>query len=312
MKSARKSIWYPALLALALLAGPRLALAQTSPIPHGNVGVGTYATVAQYKDLKVTAGDKVLLTKTLAEGLTDFDLSGGGQWKVTDNVLQQSSTAATGMNIFTGDKAWTDYVVTVQARKVSGTEGFSLAVRALDSKNFACLNVGGWGNTKAQFGITTNANFAEIGDNTPMKVDTGRWYEVKIDVKGDQATGFVDGVKVATARLVPPAAAARGGGRGNNNPGGGTRPAGAGGGTPVVSRGNTDSGAPAPASGGGGSTGNPLSTPPAAVAKVQHPPEGLTSDQKVLLGVAIGVMGLFIAGFVWSRRRAGGAGGPSK
>lgn len=194
------------LVVAALLAASQLTLGQTtaSPLAHGGVGIGTYATVAQYQDLQVSAGDQVLLHKTLAEGLADFDLSGGGQWKVLDNVLQQSSTDAKGMNIFTGDQDWTDYVVSVKARKVTGKEGFSLGFRALDSKNFACLNVGGWNNTKVQFGITLNGTFSEIGDSTNIKVEEDRWYDVKVDVQGDQATGFVDGKQVATAKLAAP------------------------------------------------------------------------------------------------------------
>jgi len=163
--------------------------------------VGTYATIAQFKDLHVTVGEQVLLRKSLAEGLAGLELS-GGQWRVVGSVLQQSSTAANGMNIFIGDKTWTDYVVSVKARKVTGKEGFSLGFRTLDSKNFACLNVGGWNNTKTQFGITLNGTFSEIGESTAMKVEEGRWYEVKVDVKGDHAKGYVDNALVREADLV--------------------------------------------------------------------------------------------------------------
>jgi len=193
----------------------------TQPLPHGAVGVGTYATVAQFKELQVSAAEQVLLHKTLSEALTDFDLSGGGQqWKVLDNVLQQSGTDATGVNVFVGEKKWTDYTVSVKARKVSGKEGFSLSFRALDSKNFACFNVGGWGNTKAQFGITIAGTFAEIGSSTDMKVEEGRWYDIKVEVAGNEAIGYVDGKKVAWTQLTapPPKAANASNGRGRGNP----------------------------------------------------------------------------------------------
>ena len=181
--------------------------AQTTPpqLAHGKVGLGTYATVAQFQDLNVTLGDQVLLNKSLSTGLADFDLSGGGQWKVVDFVLQQSSTDARGMNIFTGDQGWTDYAVSVKARKLSGKEGFSLGFRAESPENFACLNVGGWNNTKTQFGITINGTFSTIGESTNFKVETNRWYNVKVEVKGDEATGYVDGQRVAWAQLIAPA-----------------------------------------------------------------------------------------------------------
>ena len=141
---SRRAIWGALALLLTSFDGAHLMLGQTSssPLPHGNEGVGTFATVSQFKDLHVSAGEDVLLHKTLAEGLADFDVS-GGQWKVIDGVLQQSNTDAKSLTVSTGDKSWTDYVVTVKARKVTGKEGFSLGFRALDSKNFACLNGGG-------------------------------------------------------------------------------------------------------------------------------------------------------------------------
>lgn len=103
---ARTSPWLNIALFVALFAGLPPALAQTaaSPVSHGSVGVGTYDTVAQFKDLRVTVNDQVVLAKTLAEGLADFDVS-GGQWKVLDNVLQQSSTEAKGIHILNGGNA---------------------------------------------------------------------------------------------------------------------------------------------------------------------------------------------------------------
>jgi hypothetical protein len=209
-------------LVTLLLICSRLAFAQTadSPLPRGCVGLGTYATISQFKDLDVVAGDKVLLHKSLSAGTADFDLSGGGQWRVFDYVLQQSNTDARGMNIFTGDKNWTDYAVSVKARKVSGKEGFSLCFRALDSDNFACLNVGGWSNARTQFGITLGGTFSTIGTSTNFTVQEDRWYDVKVEVKGKEVNGYVDGAKVAWAELIqpPPAAAAGRGRRGGGNP----------------------------------------------------------------------------------------------
>src|SRR5689334_19485529 len=118
---------FASLLAILVVAieGSRLTLGQTGPLPRGSVGVGTYATVSQFKDLHVTAGEQVLLHKSLAEGMTGLQVS-GGQWGVLDGVLQQSGTQETGVRVFTGDKEWTDYTVSVKARKLSGKEGFFL------------------------------------------------------------------------------------------------------------------------------------------------------------------------------------------
>jgi len=225
-------MWFALLLLSSWILSPGIARSQNadSPLARGYVGVGTYATVSQFKDLEVTANGKVLLHKSLAEGMTDLKVS-SGQWSVVDGALQQSSTQQTGMRVFTGDKEWTDYTVTVKARKISGNEGFYLIFRASDDRNLASFNVGGAGNTKAHLSMRVNNTYSEIGDSTPMIVEENRWYDVKAEVKGDTVTGYVDGKKMATAQLpssssTPPAAPARSGANAgveaNRGGGGGT------------------------------------------------------------------------------------------
>lgn len=66
--------------------------------------------------------------------------------------------------------------------------------------------VGRWGNTKTQIELAASGNRTMIGDSTKMKVEEDRWYDVKVEVQGYDATGYVDGKKVAKAKLVPPPA----------------------------------------------------------------------------------------------------------
>jgi len=265
-----------ALLVAAYASGgvPAQVVAQNvaCPVPQGGVGIGTYATVSQFKDLHVSAGDRVLLGKSLSEGLAGFDVF-AGQWKVIDGVLQQSSLDAKGMNAFTGDKSWTDYVVSVKARKVTGKEGFSLGFRAKDDRNFACLNVGGWNNTKAQFGITINGTFSDIGDSTPIKVEEDRWYDIQVDVHGDQATGFVNGQRVAFAKLMaPPPKAPAAQQRGNaRDPRGGGR--------------------------------DNASVPAPVAESVIEPPS--VWSKLILIGGTLVITGLVTAGVMWIRSRLG-------
>jgi len=261
------------LLLSASIAG-RAVRAQTTPLPSGSVGIGTYATVAQFKDLLVQYRDQTILQKSLADGLTDFDV-GAGQWKIIDGFLQQSSPDAAGMNIFTGSKSWTDYVVTVKARKVTGKEGFSLSFRAVDKKNFACLNVGGWNNTKTQFGLTINGTFSTIGDSTNMKVEEDRWYDVKVDVKGDEATGFVDGKKVASAKLIPPPP------------------------QPAAARSNAGGRAGAPGRAGGSGNASPAVTTPVSTSTS-------LGDKLIFVGATAVIVGLVVVGVMWARTRLNG------
>jgi len=256
-------------LSIAILTA-RMAAAQNtaSPVPQGSVGLATYATMSQFKDLDVKASEQPLVHRTLSEGLDDFEV-GGGQWKVVDGLLKQSDAAATGVAAFTGKRTWTDYVVSVKARKVAGKEGFMLAFRAHDAKNFAWLNVGGWGNSRAQIELTTNGTRNEIGDATTMRVEEDRWYDVKVDVKGDEATGYIDDKKVAWAKLITPPSqpgAARGGRAGR--------------------------------AGGGGNT-------PTAVATPISTSTGLW-DKLMFVGATAVIVGAVAVGVMWARTRLSG------
>src|SRR5436309_445115 len=103
-----RTMWVAILLLSSVILNPGVARSQTadSPLARGSVGVGTYATISQFKDLQVMAGEKVLLQKSLAEGMTGLQVS-GGQWSVIDGTLQQSGTQETGVRVFTGDREWT-------------------------------------------------------------------------------------------------------------------------------------------------------------------------------------------------------------
>jgi len=267
---------------LFLLAGSAAAFGQAKPltITHGNVAMGAYGTVAEFKNLKVEIDGKTVLEKTLGEGMDGIEI-GAGTWAVEDGVLRQSSTDKKGMDVFLGDKSSTDLTVTVQARRIKGDEGFSLGFRCQDAQNFMCLNVGGWTNSRTQFGIRVLNNFSPIGDSTPMKVDDDKWYDVKVVVEGDHATGFVDGKQVASAKLEAPAAT-------NNPPRGGQPPAGGqpprGGQPPVAGGGNPGGAGSRNPTGGArpGGTSQPNPAPSVAVA----PSATITPDPVVKTGLA--------------------------
>jgi hypothetical protein len=179
------------------------------------------------------------------------------------------------MNIFVGEKSWRNYVVSVKARKVSGREGFVLVCRAKDERNFVCLNVGGWGNTKAGFGATVNGTFSEVGESTPFKVEADKWYEVKIEVRDEEAAGYVDGQAVAKAEFKA-AGVVGGGAGGSGGPGSGSR--------------------------GGGISGGVT-----AVAKPM-PTTGTFWDRALFVGGAAILAGLVTGGVVWLRGRVAGRG----
>jgi alpha-L-arabinofuranosidase len=157
-----------------------------TPFRSGAVGVGTWRTRAEFKDFRVTQGDKVLFASDFAQGTDGWKLLGGGDWHTTGNLLRQDSEAEF-IRALVGDKSWNDYTISVKARKLGGQEGFLVLFRVNNDGDKCWWNVGGWGN--AQHGIELN----EIMIQTPGRIETGRWYDLRVEVKGQNIKCYLDG-----------------------------------------------------------------------------------------------------------------------
>jgi len=171
------------------------------PLPHGNIGVGTWATQAEYRDITVTQGTKTLYHKDFAQGDADWTL-GQGQWQAKGGALQQTGNI-TNATATAGSPQWTDYTLRLQARKLGGDEGFLILFHALGDNNRLWWNIGGWGNTRTNIQRAQNGDNAEIGKSVPVTVQTGRWYDIRIVVQGTRIQCFLDGKLTSEAVDTP-------------------------------------------------------------------------------------------------------------
>ena len=179
------------------------------PNPRGLVGVGSYGTQVEYADLVVANPDGQKLS-------SDDLLKQPGNWKFThdrwavaDGVIRTPGTAQQTWAL-AGDPSWTNYTVTLRARKLGGTEGFILLWHAADGDNYRWWNLGGWGNTVSRCEASESGGREPYGPSTPFTVATGRWYELKLEVNGHTIRGYVDGklITAATDEPYQPAATA--------------------------------------------------------------------------------------------------------
>jgi alpha-L-arabinofuranosidase len=145
-------------------------------VDQGKIGVGTWNTQAEFKDAKVTAPDgKVLFASDFSGGTNGWQMLGEGNWDVDDGALRQNA-GGTFIRALAGDRSWTNYTYTVKARKLGGSEGFLILFRINGKEDRTWWNIGGWVNTQ---------NAVEIGatlDPKPAHVETGRWYDIRIEV----------------------------------------------------------------------------------------------------------------------------------
>lgn len=172
-----------------------LAQAACAELP-GMIGVGTWATQAEFKDIKVTQGDKVLFASDFSKGLEGWKTT-RGKWAVVDGALRQTSNDDDARAIV-GDPSWNDYTLTLKARKISGNEGFLILFGLPDERFKSWWNVGGWGNTVNALEVPGLA-----AERLPGKIETGRWYDIKVELSGNTVRVYLDNQLVQTATQTP-------------------------------------------------------------------------------------------------------------
>ncbi|MCX7824202.1 MAG: DUF1080 domain-containing protein, partial [Verrucomicrobiae bacterium] len=160
---------------------------QDQPARGGAIGVGTWATQAEFKDITVTAKDgRVLFASDFSKGLGVWKTH-GGRWEIAHGALRQTSRDH-GAQALVGDKTWRDYTLSLKARKLDGAEGFLIPFQVQREKEKSWWNLGGWGNR--EHGLEAPGIHA---DHVPGKIETGRWYDIKIECLGPRIRCYLDG-----------------------------------------------------------------------------------------------------------------------
>ena len=153
---------------------------------HGFVGIGTWETTAEFRNIRIITNGKMIAAVAPGNALADCQIA-RGDWDITPNLIRQTSTATDTALVF-GDAAWHDYDFFVDARKVSGNEGFLIYFATADMAAPSRWVIGGWTNVRHALqspGIPADAK--------PGKIETGRWYKIHIRLRGNTVTASIDG-----------------------------------------------------------------------------------------------------------------------
>ncbi|HCA81164.1 MAG TPA: alpha-L-arabinofuranosidase, partial [Bacteroidetes bacterium] len=142
------------------------------PSRNGKIGVGTWNTQAEFRDLKVTKGGKVLYSSDFETGAKEWTPM-GGEWKLVDGCLRQAA-GGTNRRAVAGDAEWTDYTYTLKARKLGGAEGFLILFSVKGTDDFVWWNIGGWGNTRHAIEVAAEGGKSVVGGEVVGSVETGR------------------------------------------------------------------------------------------------------------------------------------------
>jgi alpha-L-arabinofuranosidase len=160
------------------------------------VGVGTWATQCSFKDASLTDNGKALTGETVK------DINIKGDWTEANGEVSQTSTETAAIRLNPVRFNAQNYTYKVRAKKNSGDEGFLIIFNYVDPKNYCWLNIGGWGNTQHGIEQIVNGGKGQMA-TVSGHVETGRWYDVEVDVKGDSVYAKLDGKQLFATRLKP-------------------------------------------------------------------------------------------------------------
>jgi alpha-L-arabinofuranosidase len=171
------------------------------PIITGQIGVGTWAATAEFKDIRVEKGGKLLYASDFSESAKDWQEQsrrrGRSSWSVEDGAYRQNRNGQAFS--YLGDKNWSDYTLSLKARKLSGSEGFLIVFGRQGTDRF-WWNLGGWNNS--QHAIELNQTL--VGRPVRGRIETDRWYDIKIELTGSRIRCYLDGALIHDAMSTPP------------------------------------------------------------------------------------------------------------
>ena len=167
-----------------------------TPAPRGLIGLGTWGTQAEFKDISVTKAGQPLFNSDFAKGTERWQLS-NGDWKVEDGVLRQSGNQE-GTRAFVGEPTWSDYTLSLKARKLGGREGFLISFLSPGGDAKSWWNLGGWNNTSHGLEVP-----GVDAPRVPGQIETGRWYDIRIELQGPSIKCYLDGQLIQQATRTP-------------------------------------------------------------------------------------------------------------
>lgn len=169
----------------------------------GTVGLGSWATTAEFKDVKLTnndSGSVVWSSSGIKKDAVDTDfnnITAAGDWSVNTSsasIIQSSTATPSFMSLDNEDEMTgvKNYTLELKAKKTGGDEGFLISF-GVKGKDLYWWNMGGWGNTQSCVEKGTLQGRSIISDSRQMTLETGKWYDIKIEVKGESFYCYLNG-----------------------------------------------------------------------------------------------------------------------
>jgi alpha-L-arabinofuranosidase len=170
-----------------------------TPLFSGSIGLATWDTQSDYKDIEVIQNGKVVYKSDFINKPEEWKLV-RGNWKVQDSALSQIVEGEQRL-AWLKDKIFDNYTLKLKARKKSGYNAFIIPFAVKNDSTQLRAHIGSWLNSNTVFESVTNGfDIASISESKKLDqpIETGRWYDIVIEVGNDQVDCYLDGKLLMT------------------------------------------------------------------------------------------------------------------
>ena len=174
-----------------------------APLMAGKFGLGAWHTSTEFKELRMYDERGKLIYKDDFKSLKNWDTPGVGQWRAGGGVLRQTDKGKSPAMLLLKTPELKVGKVTLKARRVDGSEGFLMFFNASGIKRFLFCNYGAAGNKFSAIqhrGVPAGCAF-KGGMSTRGRMEDDRWYDISLVVAKNKAEMYLDGKKVADAKV---------------------------------------------------------------------------------------------------------------
>lgn len=172
-----------------------------TPKFSGSIGLATWDTEAEYKDITVVQQGDTVYSSRRDSQLTDW-LPVRGSWNKQPGLLAQTAAGAQQLAILK-DHHFNAYTLSLKARKTGGVNVFIIPFAVKDTNTCLRAHIGSWLNSNAMFESLTNG-YDVAGISNPVRLkaplESGRWYDIRLEVSNDEVKCFVDNSLLMTYR----------------------------------------------------------------------------------------------------------------
>jgi alpha-N-arabinofuranosidase len=169
--------------------------ANPKPKFPGGIGLATWDTQTEYRDIQVYNKEGKLVYKSDFVNRPQDWQSIRGRWSVSDSgALSQTAQGAQRLNLLK-DLQFDEYSLKLKARKTGGTNAFIIAFAVQNAAKHLRAHIGSYVNVNSVFEIVSDSfSIADLvaQKRLPARIETNRWYDIRLDVGLNKVDCYLD------------------------------------------------------------------------------------------------------------------------